>query len=330
MKNTSINIKVEVALDKSKEKSWRTLMLYSIAVCSSNGAGYVSIKKYIDTVMVICGVSQKTAKRWVQILKESDLATVKKGYIRHISRKTLESRHKCNRTQIRFELHHLSSFTNFKYHIIRQIALLTQKRFESVIRRKKGSSAKELCNNGKIQGKLEYIGNPNRTGCSISQLQTSTGFDKKTISAALKGHTIKMVNKTSPIKGKVFRKLYKAKMDDMSLKVVPQFNADGIDTGKMAAGRSTPHKFYYKYNKSKDTYTLYCAIASRITSNSYLSRSRVAAPAYKQKLMVVKEAAAKQRKLVTKKITSVCDTSFNPLDGFYFTQNPPVKSLGYV
>lgn len=273
MKINSININIEVLQDysKSEKREAKDLMIHAIAMGASAGVGYISTTKLVDEIVNLCDVSRRTAWRWIERLRYTRLARIRKGFVRPLSRKKLESQHDCGRTQIRFELEHLSSYKNFRDHLIQQIALLTQRGFEYMIKLNKGARAKSLYENGKISGSLELVTSEERTGCSLSQLEKKLSFDKKTLSGALKGRTTKMRNKTQELDGKSFRAKYGAKLIDMS-KETRLRTVSGITE---LTGRLTHPKFSYTYNSKKDTYTVYCAIASRINVESYINRKRV-------------------------------------------------------
>lgn len=257
MNNKKININ-EVVLENYSHGDSKVLHIYSVTAYLTAGYGYVSIEDYIKQVVSFCKISSKTAKRWVTKLKQNKLIKIKKGIMYIKGRKALEEGHDTSRTYIKFYEKDLKSYSNFQKHTIRQLALLTQRRMSFHIRKSKVEDPTSLVNSGIVETELAVVRSAKKAGCSISQLTKKLGFDKMTISRALKGHTEKQFGTSLSIKGGVVRKKYKSLLNQMT----------GVNSSKCRKD----HRWSFEYNSKNDTYKLKYALASRILVESNLCK----------------------------------------------------------
>lgn len=256
MSNSKININ-EGVLKKYSGKLCKVLHMYAVSSKITANYGYISITDYIKSVRELCGCSERTAYRWIEQLRKHRFINVKRGRIHVKGRRKVEATCKTSKIYVQFEDEHLEFYTEFRDHIIRQLALLEQRRISyGVSKNNKSISTASLLHTGKVANSLAVVKTAKNTGCSISRLTKVLEFDKMTISRALKGYTTKQFGATLPIKGSIARKKFKEVLDDTK------------------TPNRKDYRWSFEYNGKKDTYIIKYALASRIEVDSYLCRRR--------------------------------------------------------
>ncbi len=251
------NINEVVINDYFQNKKAKALYIFAVTGMLTANKGYIEVSEYIKAVSEFCNISNKTAARWVTVLKSNRIARIKRGRIHPKGRKRIEYEHNTTKWYIQFHEEHLKSYMAFKYHCIQQIALLLQKRFRYAWKDFKISDAASLEKSGKIETSLAMVRNRQQMGCSISKIQEKLGLAKSTISVALKGYTKKQYNYSLPIKGTIARVKYSEILKQAVNK---------------APNPYISNKWGFKYDPVHDTYQLSYALASIITAPSYLRK----------------------------------------------------------
>lgn len=260
MDNKRININEGVISAYSKSGNLKVLHMYSCAVYLTAERGYMPLADFLLALQSLCSISERTSTRWVQVLKEHELIKVKRNTVYVLGRKVMQRRYELTRSHVQFTAWELDSYINFQNHVIRQCALLIQRRFKHAFKEISSEhNAASLVQSGKIETLLEFVDKKDKVGCSISQLVKFLGLDKRIISMALRGQVVKQFNTSSPIPGKVFRFKYKNFLETR-IQNSKEFN----------------FKYSYQYFKDTDEYIIICSISSSIVVQSSLKRKSIA------------------------------------------------------
>ena len=240
-------------------KKLKVLYIYSIFSYLTYCKGYVSIDEAFNKIPKINKVSKKTLTRWITILKQENLISLKNNVIHVKSKKYLQSDISISKVVILFELKDLESYNNFKNNAIQQIANLLQIRFRYAFDSLSKNST-SLIKTKKIETKLALIKSKQQVGCSISKIKEKLKIETMTISRALKGKTKKQYNSTPWIKGTEARNSYSSLLTDLSKK-------SKIDIFEALEGKTSRQKNYkwsFDYDVKTDMYKINYAIASVI------------------------------------------------------------------
>jgi len=251
----SYKINEAIIEDYYLNKKQKLLYSYATVVMLTAGYGYIKTPKLKEGLAKLCGISSLTADRWISLLKNNNLIRIRKGTVYPDGRKKSEQNYKLSKSYIRFGKEHLSSFSNFQNHVIRQIGLLLQNRFEYAFK-ELNKDVSSLVKLDKIETELARVKSRQQIGCSISKIHNKLDIPKSTISVALRGHTRKLSNCTKPIKGRIARVKYGSYINAMTNKEYYYVNP----------------RHSYKYNPKDDTYELCYSLASRILVDSYILR----------------------------------------------------------
>lgn len=252
------NINEKTIEEYFQNKNQKTLHIYAVMAFITAGKGYISKNDYITAISRLCNKSAKTAGRWLELLKNHSLINTKKGIVIPKGRKKFEEKISTNNTYIRFTSQHLKSYAEFQNHVIRQIALLRQRRFKYAFNFLKKNDAASLYISERIEDDLGRVSSRSQVGCSISKIVEALGLSKPVISVALKGYTEKQKNCSKPIKGVIARMKYGNLITELSNRKNNRFG----------------YKQSYEYNKENDTYRLCYALASKIIVEPFIINRR--------------------------------------------------------
>lgn len=261
-----INVNEISLCEYTKAGKAKDLYVYYLLSYITAGLGYFDKDKLYKEVYKISKTSKKTYGRWLERARANGFIRVRKGVVYVKSKNKLGLN--LNNTYVQFSLENLQSYREFQRHTIRQIAVLTQRRFKYAYKFLSKDDAASLVDSGKIETALEALRNANQAGCSISQLVKKLGLDKKTISLALKGFAKKQVNYDSKMAGKAARKKYGS--------LLTMIAGDKVKGSSRRIGKDSRFNFklVFKYNKKDDTYQIGCRIASKIDVIPCIKRKR--------------------------------------------------------
>lgn len=236
-----------------KNKDLKALYCLGVVCFITSGLGYIGYDALIRSVTDLTGVSPRTARAWILELRSRAHIRIRKGVVYVKTKRLIENEFGNGRVFIGFEKDHLKNYNKFRDHIIRQLALLKQRRFRHAFKTMSVADANSLLISGKIESPLAIIKDWNKVGCSISQIVKNYGFDKKTVSGALKGYATKQWNQTRAVKGTFMRKKYADFLSELRKK-----------------HRQVSHRYSFSYCPGTDTYRVLYALGSTIGVDSML------------------------------------------------------------
>lgn len=269
------NINEVVVCEYVKSKKGKELYVYAVANYLLAGLGYMSIDDFIKRHIELTGRHKKTVNSWITLLKKKKYIRIRKGVIYIKGKAEIEKNYDCSRTYIQFYEEQLKSYSNFQTHVIRQVALLVQRRMKYAMRKDLGKKdATSLINTGVIETNFAFLKSAKQVGCSISKLQEKLGLNERTISEALKGHTIKQWNSSGWIKGTIARVKYGDFFNDWAGN--SYHLALDRATGKQirVTRRDMDYRWSFDYREETDEYEIKYALASKIDTPSFLVRRR--------------------------------------------------------
>ena len=121
------NLSEVVIKDYFQNKDAKLLYMYAVASFITADLGYMEKREFQQSIVDLCNVANKTAKRWIKELHNHKLVRIRKGIVHPLGRGRFEMPHVPTQKYIRFHKEHLIKYTNFKAHAIRQIALFDTK-----------------------------------------------------------------------------------------------------------------------------------------------------------------------------------------------------------
>ena len=274
MNRKNININEVVLSDYFKNSNSKLMHTYVITTYLTAGYGYISIPDYIQKVTEFTSLSKKTVQRWITKLFKNKLIHIKKGVIYISGRKKLEVNHNTSQIYIKFYEEDLKSYSNFRDHVIRQVAYLLQRRFKYAWKHLSAQDAASLVNTGKIETDFAALRSRKQAGCSISKVQQKLNVDKMTISRSLKGYTEKQWNMTKYIDGSVARLKYGAYFDAIAGNGYNRIIEGSGGKPIRSTYRPIDYRWSFDYLSKLDKYRLKYSIASLIKVDSQICRKR--------------------------------------------------------